>query len=216
MRLVTDSVPGRIAYWDRELKCRFVNRAYASWFNRAPEELIGKDMREVRGRADFRRFEERVMAALAGQPSGIYALRASVPGKPAWQVPAGWQWFAVSDLGVTTLSGVDGLHVLVRSLGTAEAKAGVTVELLSRANEVLGTAATDAQGHARFDAGLTRGVGAAAPALVLVRDGTAYVAFLSLTGLWLLLYLKKRRRAGLLTALVGTLAVVAAFAFGVA
>jgi uncharacterized protein YfaS (alpha-2-macroglobulin family) len=47
-------------------------------------------------------------------------------------LPPGWQWFVISDLGVTTMSGVDGLHVFVRSLGTAEAKAGVTVELLNR------------------------------------------------------------------------------------
>lgn len=118
--------------------------------------------------------------ALAGQGAGVYALRASVPGKQAWQVPAGWQWFTVSDLGVTTLSGVDGLHVFVRSLGTAEAKAGVEVELLSNGNEVLGTVATDAQGYARFDTGLTKGTGAAAPALVVVREGEADVAFLSL------------------------------------
>lgn len=118
--------------------------------------------------------------ALAGQPAGVYALRASVPGKEAWQVPAGWQWFTVSDLGVTTLSGVDGLHVFVRSLGTAEAKAGVAVDLVSNGNEVLGSLATDDQGYARFDAGLTKGVGAAAPALVVVREGEADVAFLSL------------------------------------
>jgi len=118
--------------------------------------------------------------ALAGQPAGVYALRASVPGKEAWQVPAGWQWFTVSDLGVTTLSGVDGLHVFVRSLGSADAKTGVKVELLSNGNEVLGTVETDAQGYARFDAGLTRGNGAAAPALVVVREGDADVAFLSL------------------------------------
>ena len=55
------------------------------------------------------------------------------------------------------------------------------------------------------------------PVWSFVIDASAVaLAFLSLTGLWLLLYLKKRRRAGLLTALVGTLAVVAAFAFGVA
>lgn len=118
--------------------------------------------------------------ALAGQPAGVYALRASVPGKEAWQVPAGWQWFTVSDLGITTLSGVDGLHVFVRSLGTAEAKVGVTVDLLSNGNEVLGTAATDDQGYARFDAGLVKGMGAAAPAMVVVREGEADVAFLSL------------------------------------
>ncbi len=28
--------------------------------------------------------------------------------------PPAWQWFVISDLGVTTLSGVDGLHVFVR------------------------------------------------------------------------------------------------------
>lgn len=55
------------------------------------------------------------------------------------------------------------------------------------------------------------------PVWSLVIDVSAVaLAFLSITGLWLLLYLKKRRRAGLLTALVGAVAVVAAFAFGVA
>ena len=118
--------------------------------------------------------------ALAGQLAGVYALRASVPGEQPWEVPAGWQWFTVSDLGITTLSGVDGLHVFVRSLGSAEAKAGIGIDLLSNGNEVLGSATTDAQGYARFDAGLTRGVGAAAPALIVAREGEGDLAFLSL------------------------------------
>ena len=50
----------------------------------------------------------------------------------------------------------------------------------------------------------------------LVVDASAVVlTFLSLTGLWLLFYLKKRRRAGLLVALAGTTALVLAFVFGV-
>jgi uncharacterized protein YfaS (alpha-2-macroglobulin family) len=76
---------------------------------------------------------------------------------------------------------VDGLHVFVRSLGTAGAKEGISVDLLSNANEVLGSATTDAMGYARFDAGLTRGTGGAAPALVVARDGDADLSFLSLT-----------------------------------
>ena len=119
--------------------------------------------------------------ALAGQPAGVYALRAVVPGVDPYVVPAGWQWFVVSDLGLTSLSGVDGLHVFVRGLGNAAAKEGATVELLSKANEVLGTATTDAMGYARFDAGLARGLGAAAPAMVVAKDGTGDLAFLSLT-----------------------------------
>ncbi|MES2914931.1 MAG: alpha-2-macroglobulin family protein [Pseudomonadota bacterium] len=119
--------------------------------------------------------------ALEGLPAGIYALKAAVPGVDPYTVPPGWQWFVISDLGVTTMSGVDGLHVFVRSLGTAEAKSGATVELLNRANTVLGTATTDAQGYAVFDAGLTRGTGGSAPAMVVVKEGDQDIAFLSLT-----------------------------------
>jgi uncharacterized protein YfaS (alpha-2-macroglobulin family) len=119
--------------------------------------------------------------ALQGLSAGIYALKAEVPGVDPYTIPPGWQWFVISDLGVTTMSGVDGLHVFVRSLGTAEAKAGVSVELLNRANTVLGTVTTDDQGYARFDAGLTRGTGGSAPAMVVVKEGDQDIAFLSLT-----------------------------------
>ncbi len=119
--------------------------------------------------------------ALRGQPAGVYALKAAVPGEDPYEIGPGWQWFVVSDLGLTSLSGVDGLHVFVRGLGDASAKTGVEVQLLSTANEVLGTTTTDEMGYARFDAGLTRGSGAQAPSLIVARDGEADVAFLSLT-----------------------------------
>lgn len=89
------------------------------------------------------------------------------------------QWFIVSDLGMTALSGDDGLHAFVRSLGTADAIAGVNVRLIARNNEVLGTAKTDAAGYARFDAGLKRGEGGLAPALLVADTGRDY-AFLDL------------------------------------
>ncbi|WP_319782804.1 alpha-2-macroglobulin family protein [Oceanisphaera sp. IT1-181] len=129
--------------------------------------------------------------ALAGQGAGIFALRASMPGKDSYEVAPAWQWFVVSDLGISTLSGADGLHVVVRSLGTADAKPKVTVELLSRSNEILGRLQTDDQGYALFPAALTRGVGALAPAMIVAKEGSAKegeakeesadMAFLSLT-----------------------------------
>lgn len=119
--------------------------------------------------------------ALEGLPAGIYALKAAVPGVDPYTIAPAWQWFVISDLGVTTMTGVDGLHVFVRSLGTAGAKPGVTVELLNRANTVLGTVTTDDQGYARFDAGLTRGTGGSAPAMVVVKEADTDIAFLSLT-----------------------------------
>ncbi|MDZ4136181.1 MAG: PAN domain-containing protein, partial [Paracoccaceae bacterium] len=120
-------------------------------------------------------------AAIMGLPAGVYALKAAVPGVDPYTVPAAWQWFVISDLGITTMSGTDGLHVFVRGLGDAGAKVGVSVDLLSRANAVLGTVRTDAIGYAHFDAGLVRGTGGAEPALVVVRDGADDLAFLSLS-----------------------------------
>lgn len=118
---------------------------------------------------------------LSGKGAGIFALRATIPGKDGEDFAPAWQWFVVSDLGITSLSGIDGLHVVVRSLGTAGAKPGVSVELLSRNNEILGTVQTDAQGYALFPAALTRGMGALAPAMVVAKDGAEDMAFLSLT-----------------------------------
>ena len=119
---------------------------------------------------------------LASQPAGIYALNASVPGQDPYDNPAATQWFVLSDLGLSTWSGVDGLQVSVRRLADAAAREGITLSLISRANAVLGTVQTDASGFATFPAGLIRGAGAASPALLMAEDGDADVAFLSLTG----------------------------------
>jgi hypothetical protein len=76
------------------------------------------------------------------------------------------QWFTVSDLGLTAFSGSDGVHVLVRSLADAKPVANAELRLIARNNEVLGTARTDRNGHARFEGGIARGQGGNAPGLV--------------------------------------------------
>jgi uncharacterized protein YfaS (alpha-2-macroglobulin family) len=129
------------------------------------------------------------VAEIAGpMPPGVYVLRAAIPGTQPWDTASASQWFVVSDLGLTTLWGADGLHVVVRALSDAGAVEGAEVRLVSRANRVLGMALTDAQGLAVFPAGLARGTGGAAPALVTVTTGgagedaaPADFAFLSLT-----------------------------------
>jgi alpha-2-macroglobulin len=92
------------------------------------------------------------------------------------------QWFIVSDLGLAAMSGSDGIAVFVNSLATAEFKSGIEVRLLARNNEVLAVRTTDAAGAARFEAGLARGEGGLAPALVVAADPTGDYAFLSLKG----------------------------------
>ncbi|MBF0169351.1 MAG: PAS domain-containing protein [Alphaproteobacteria bacterium] len=49
LRLITDALPVLIAYIDREMKFRFVNRAYQDWFGHPPWELAGKRLDEVPG-----------------------------------------------------------------------------------------------------------------------------------------------------------------------
>lgn len=118
--------------------------------------------------------------ALAGQPAGIYALTAGIEGADPYENPAATQWFILTDLGLSTVSGTDGLHATVRSLSDAKPRGGVTLSLISQANEVLGKGVTDADGRVRFPAALTRGSGSSAPALMMALGADEDAAFLSL------------------------------------
>ncbi len=91
------------------------------------------------------------------------------------------QWFVVSDLGLTAFSGADGVHVYARSLASADPVAGAEIRLVARNNEVLGTAKTDSDGVATFEASLTRGAGGLAPALVIARGTFSDYGFLDIT-----------------------------------
>ena len=119
---------------------------------------------------------------VAGLAPGLYVLTARVADGPArenWEASA-TQWFVVTDLGIATLTGADGLHVFLRGLSDATARAGVAVKLLARNNDVLGEAVTDGDGRARFDPGLLRGRGGAEAALVTAEAAGDY-AFLNLS-----------------------------------
>ncbi|NDR57659.1 alpha-2-macroglobulin family protein [Aliiruegeria sabulilitoris] len=119
--------------------------------------------------------------AIGDQPAGLYALQASVAGMDSYDAPTATQWFVISDLGLASMSGADGLHLFVRSLGTADPLEGIDVSLISRSNRVLASVATDADGHAAFELGLVNGRGGSAPALVLARKGEEDLGFLSLS-----------------------------------
>lgn len=84
------------------------------------------------------------------------------------------QWLVVSDIGLTALSGEDGVHVFARSLASAEPVADVEVRLIARNNEVLATRRTDAHGRARFEAGLARGTAGLAPGAAVAVKGDDY------------------------------------------
>ncbi len=95
--------------------------------------------------------------------------------------PKATQWFVVSDLGLTAFSGADGVHVFARSLANAQPMENVEIRLVARNNEILATIKTDAQGVAHFEAGLSRGAGGLAPALVVARGADKDYGFLDIT-----------------------------------
>ena len=68
MRVVTDNIPGRVAYWDRDLRCRFVNRKYCESVGRPRGQLIGRTVLEVLGAERFARIEGYIRGALRGEP----------------------------------------------------------------------------------------------------------------------------------------------------
>ncbi|MGD9740293.1 MAG: MG2 domain-containing protein [Bauldia sp.] len=120
--------------------------------------------------------------ALGDQEPGVYVITARLPNteQDYWE-PEATQWFVISDLGLTALTATDGIHAIIRSLGTALPIEGVTVRLMARNNEVLGEATTDANGYVRFAPGLARGTGGLSPQLIVADTGEGDYAFLDLT-----------------------------------
>lgn len=113
---------------------------------------------------------------------GVYVITAKVENSKDefWQSMA-TQWFIVSDLGLTTVTGDDGVHLFVRSLQSALPIAGAKVKLVAVNNEILGEGTTDANGEAVFAPGLARGEGGRAAQLVTAETPSGDYAFLDVT-----------------------------------
>lgn len=120
--------------------------------------------------------------ALPTRKPGIYVMTAVSPTgvTESWDSRA-TQWFVVSDIGLSTFAGTDGLHVFARSLASASPLANIELQLIAKNNEILATATTDAEGRARFDAGLVRGGAALAPAVIAARSSADDNVFLDMT-----------------------------------
>ncbi len=120
--------------------------------------------------------------ALPERKPGVYVLVATPEGdqSESWQGKA-TQWFVVSDIGLSTYAGEDGLTVFARSLSSAKPLAGATLQLLARNNEILGEATTDARGRASFTPGLMRGASGLAPAGLTAKGADGDFVFLDMT-----------------------------------
>lgn len=67
LRLVTDTVPALIAYFDHQEIYRYVNKGYADWFGYTKEELVGRFTWEVVGEKIYANISRHVHQALQGE-----------------------------------------------------------------------------------------------------------------------------------------------------
>ncbi|WP_072622017.1 response regulator [Spirulina major] len=67
LQLITDSIPGCIAYVDASQRYRFVNRTYERWFHRRKEEIVGQSLRTVIGETAYAQVQQNVERVLAGE-----------------------------------------------------------------------------------------------------------------------------------------------------
>jgi alpha-2-macroglobulin len=121
--------------------------------------------------------------ALPSLQPGVYVLAANATAKTdaASRRSPATQWFIVSDLGLTAINSEDGVHTIVRSLATTMPIVNVNVRLVARNNEVLAASKTDSRGYVKFDAGLQRGEGGLAPAIIVAETAQGDYAFLDLS-----------------------------------
>ncbi len=105
--------------------------------------------------------------ALPNREPGVYVLTAKAGGevRNSWD-PIATQWFLISDIGLVTFAGNDGLTVFASSLDSGAPLADISLNLLARNNEILGSAKTDANGRAQFEPGLMRGTAGLSPTII--------------------------------------------------
>ncbi|MDZ4283058.1 MAG: PAS domain S-box protein [Hydrogenophaga sp.] len=68
LQTVASSVPVQLAFFDRDLICRFANTSYARWLDGNPDTLVGKHLSSIARRQDFEAARPRLEQALAGEP----------------------------------------------------------------------------------------------------------------------------------------------------
>ncbi|MEO8384540.1 MAG: EAL domain-containing protein [Betaproteobacteria bacterium] len=69
LRLVIDNVPALIAYFDLDRRYRFVNKRYAEFYGHTPENIIGKEGREVIGDQAYQDYIKYFDLVMAGSPA---------------------------------------------------------------------------------------------------------------------------------------------------
>ncbi len=127
------------------------------------------------------------ITTLARPTPGVYVLSAEPAGESGEQRDGGGgavaaQWLVVSDLGLTTYHGKDGMTVQLRGLSDALPRSGVTVRLHGRNNALLAEAVSDDGGLLLFPRAALDGSGGREPAMLMALGDDGDFNFFDITG----------------------------------
>ena len=68
LQALAENLPGMVAYWTRDLECRFASKGSLDWFGRTPEDMKRLRIPEILGEELYRKSEPHIRAVLAGEP----------------------------------------------------------------------------------------------------------------------------------------------------
>ncbi|HWI12808.1 MAG TPA: PAS domain S-box protein, partial [Burkholderiales bacterium] len=80
MRLLADSVPALICYFDADLRCRYANRHFVEFFDYEMHGIVGRHFREIAGEEAYAKVGAHFAEALAGKPTA-YERSVATPGR---------------------------------------------------------------------------------------------------------------------------------------
>jgi len=81
LRSITDRIPARLAYYDKDLVCRYSNAAHARRYGKSPQEMIGSILTEVVRPELLHEILPKVAAALSGDTQTFEAERTDANGQ---------------------------------------------------------------------------------------------------------------------------------------
>jgi uncharacterized protein YfaS (alpha-2-macroglobulin family) len=144
-------------------------------------EQVWEGTAEIKGATDKQTAGSLVLPEEILSTQGLYVLVATADTikERSWDDRAS-QWLVVTDIGLTSYQGSDGLTVLARSLETALPLAGIEIALYARNNSPLATLHTDENGLVRFSPGLLQGRDGRRAVQLVATDKKYGFTFLSL------------------------------------
>jgi diguanylate cyclase (GGDEF)-like protein/PAS domain S-box-containing protein len=85
LRTITDNIPAMVAFVDRDMRYRFVNRNYERWLGLKPEQMLGRTAVEVYGDAGYAKLYPSLQRALDGHTFAVdHQVTSRSLGKKRW------------------------------------------------------------------------------------------------------------------------------------